>query len=59
MTIWYRTYTVEEAKQMVANTMIDYIGIEITEVGEDFLKGTMPVDHRTVQPMKILHGGGQ
>jgi 1,4-dihydroxy-2-naphthoyl-CoA hydrolase len=42
---------------MVANTMIDYIGIEITEVGEDFLKGTMPVDHRTVQPMRILHGG--
>jgi 1,4-dihydroxy-2-naphthoyl-CoA hydrolase len=41
MAIWYRPYTVEEAKQTVADTMIDHIGIEITEVGENFLKGTM------------------
>ncbi len=31
--------------------------IEITEVGEDFLRGTMPVDRRTIQPMGLLHGG--
>jgi len=37
--------------------MVDHIGITITEIGENFLKGTMPVDHRTVQPMGILHGG--
>lgn len=37
--------------------MIEHIGINITEVGDDFLAGTMPVDHRTVQPMGILHGG--
>jgi 1,4-dihydroxy-2-naphthoyl-CoA hydrolase len=55
--IWNRAYTLEEAQQTVAGTMIDHIGIEITEVGADFLKGTMPVDHRTVQPMRILHGG--
>lgn len=55
--IWHRAYTAEEAKQIVTGTMIEHIGIEIIEVGEDFLKGTMPVDHRTVQPMKILHGG--
>ena len=55
--IWHRAYTREEAQQTVAGTMIDHIGIEITEVGKDFLKGTMPVDHRTVQPMRILHGG--
>lgn len=55
--IWHKAYTLEEAQQTVAGTMIDHIGIEITEVGQDFLKGTMPVDHRTVQPMRILHGG--
>jgi 1,4-dihydroxy-2-naphthoyl-CoA hydrolase len=55
--IWHRVYTLDEAKQIVAGTMIEHIGIEITEIGEDFLKGTMPVDHRTVQPMRILHGG--
>lgn len=37
--------------------MIEHIGINITEVGDEFLAGTMPVDHRTVQPMGILHGG--
>ena len=33
------------------------MGIEITEVGADFLKATMPVDDRTTQPFGILHGG--
>jgi 1,4-dihydroxy-2-naphthoyl-CoA hydrolase len=57
MIIWHQPYTLEQAQQRVAGTMIDHIGIAITEVGDDFLKGTMPVDHRTVQPMRILHGG--
>lgn len=38
-------------------TMIEHVGIEIVEVGEDFLKARMPVDHRTVQPQGRLHGG--
>ena len=33
------------------------MGIELVELGEDFLTGRMPVDHRTVQPMGILNGG--
>jgi 1,4-dihydroxy-2-naphthoyl-CoA hydrolase len=37
--------------------MAEYIGIRITEVGDDYLRGTMPVDHRTRQPAGILHGG--
>jgi 1,4-dihydroxy-2-naphthoyl-CoA hydrolase len=39
------------------NTLIDHLGIEFTESGENFLKAKMPVDNRTFQPMKILHGG--
>ena len=39
------------------NTMSEYIGIEFTEIGENFLKGRMPVDHRTNQPYGLLHGG--
>jgi len=57
MAIWHRAYTLKEAQQSFMGTMVDHIGISITELGEDFLKGTMPVDHRTVQPMGILHGG--
>ena len=39
------------------NTMAEALGIQITEVGPGLLCGKMPVDHRTHQPMGILHGG--
>jgi len=57
MAIWTKTYTLEEVQQRGLGTMVEHIGITITELGDNFLKGTMPVDHRTVQPMNILHGG--
>lgn len=57
MAIWFKPFTLEEVQQRGIGTMVEHIGITITEVGDDFLKGTMPVDHRTVQPMGILHGG--
>ena len=37
--------------------MIEYLGIEFTEIGNDFLAAKMPVDRRTRQPFGILHGG--
>ena len=37
--------------------MTSTIGIEITDMGEDYLCGKMPVDERTVQPFGLLHGG--
>jgi 1,4-dihydroxy-2-naphthoyl-CoA hydrolase len=40
-----------------ANTLVSHLGILFTEMGEDFLAATMPVDHRTKQPMGLLHGG--
>jgi len=39
------------------NTLMEHLGIEYTEIGEDYIKGKMPVDHRTHQPMGLLHGG--
>lgn len=39
------------------NSMSANLGIEITEIGDDFVCGKMPVDHRTVQPYGLLHGG--
>lgn len=38
-------------------TMIEYLGMEITGVGDDWLRMSMPVDHRTKQPLGRLHGG--
>jgi 1,4-dihydroxy-2-naphthoyl-CoA hydrolase len=37
--------------------MLEYLGIEITQIGDDFIEGTMPADHRTFQPFKLVHGG--
>ena len=57
MAIWFRNYTLDEVKLRGQDTMVEHIRIEITELGDDFLKGIMPVDHRTIQPMGLLHGG--
>ena len=39
------------------NTLSEQLGIELTEVGERTITGRMPVDHRTHQPLGLLHGG--
>jgi uncharacterized protein (TIGR00369 family) len=49
--------TVSELNKLCANTLIEHLGIEFTEIGESGLKARMPVDKRTLQPMGILHGG--
>lgn len=38
-------------------TLVDHIGLVFTGIGEDFLEATLPVDHRTIQPFGVLHGG--
>jgi 1,4-dihydroxy-2-naphthoyl-CoA hydrolase len=57
MSIWFKDYKLEDIAWMSKGTMVEAIGIEITEIAPDSLKGRMPVDNRTMQPMKILHGG--
>src|SRR5690242_6563798 len=52
-----RGVTVEQLNLLSANTMVEHLGIVFTEVGADFLVARMPVDHRTHQPMGLLHGG--
>lgn len=39
------------------NTMVSHLGIEFTGIGSDYIEATMPVDHRTKQPLGLLHGG--
>ncbi|MCP4161843.1 MAG: hotdog fold thioesterase [Deltaproteobacteria bacterium] len=57
MTIWKSKATPAMFNELHPDTIIEHLGIEITEIGDDYIRGTMPVDHRTHQPMKILHGG--
>ena len=55
--VWFKDYTVEYLEGLRNANMGEHIGIHFTEIGVDFLKGSMPVDNRTTQPFGILHGG--
>ncbi|HEY3519468.1 MAG TPA: hotdog fold thioesterase [Rhodanobacteraceae bacterium] len=57
MSTWKQHHDLATIERWSENTMMRAIGIRITEIGEDFLRGTMPVDARTHQPYGILHGG--
>jgi 1,4-dihydroxy-2-naphthoyl-CoA hydrolase len=57
MSIWRSLRTVEELNGGRQGTLIETLGILFTEIGADFVRGTMPVDVRTVQPYGLLHGG--
>lgn len=49
--------TLAELNALSVGNMGEHLGIEFTEAGDDYLCGKMPVDHRTKQPMGLLHGG--
>ncbi len=55
--IWKSPFSLAEANAFNQNTAVSHLGIEIIEIGEDFIRATMPVDERTKQPMGLLHGG--
>lgn len=57
MAIWKQAATIGGLNALNDNTMAATLGIEFTEIGEDYLIATMPVNEKTVQPFRILHGG--
>lgn len=57
MTIWQRPISLEALTASSADTAVSHLGIEFVAVGDDFISARIPVDHRTVQPFGMLHGG--
>jgi 1,4-dihydroxy-2-naphthoyl-CoA hydrolase len=57
MTIWKSPRSVAQLNAGRGGTMIEHLGIEFIEIGDDFIRATMPVDGRTRQPYGLLHGG--
>ena len=55
--LWRPGATLDLLRDRMRRTLAEHVGIELTEMGADFLAGTMPVDYRTCQPMRVLHGG--
>lgn len=57
MKIWTCELDLARATERCKNTMVDHLGIEFTEIGENYLTASMPIDQRTKQPVGIMHGG--
>ncbi len=57
MSIWTRQFTLDEVRKFQHDTMGEHLGIEFVDIGPDYIEAKMPVDHRTMQPDGILHGG--
>jgi 1,4-dihydroxy-2-naphthoyl-CoA hydrolase len=56
-TLWCSGITLEALQRRCERTLSAHLGIQLVELGEDFLRGAMPVDERTCQPLRVLHGG--
>lgn len=57
MSIWKNLISLEDIERFSKNTMVDHLDITVTEIGDDYLKASMPVCAKTHRPMGILHGG--
>lgn len=57
MAIWKHPLDLDRINGWSRNTMMETLDIRFTAFGDDWLRGTMPVDHRTQQPFGLLHGG--
>jgi 1,4-dihydroxy-2-naphthoyl-CoA hydrolase len=57
MPLWKQDTDLGRINSMFRNTLVAALGIRVTEIGEDFVRGTLPVDARTHQPYGLLHGG--
>ena len=57
MSIWKQSTDLDRINAWNHNTLVEHLGMRVTEIGEDYVRGTMPVDARTRQPFGLLHGG--
>ncbi|WP_317931182.1 hotdog fold thioesterase [Halioxenophilus sp. WMMB6] len=55
--IWFQTPTSDHLQTIRTGTIEESLGIEITEIGPDYIRGTLPADQRTFQPTGRIHGG--
>lgn len=57
MSIWKQSTDLGRINAWNHNTLVEHLGMRVTEIGADYVRGTMPVDARTRQPFGLLHGG--
>lgn len=57
MAIWRQTTDLQQLNEWNRGCMVEHLGMRVTEIGAEHVRGTMPVDPRTRQPFGLLHGG--
>jgi 1,4-dihydroxy-2-naphthoyl-CoA hydrolase len=57
VSIWFKEISLEEINSWGKGTISESLGLKITNIGENYVEGTMPADKRTFQPYKLVHGG--
>ncbi|MEJ5055220.1 hotdog fold thioesterase [Sphingobacterium sp. MYb382] len=55
--IWFREYSLTEINSIFARYMTEFLSIKATEITDNTIVASMPVNERVFQPFKILHGG--
>ncbi len=55
--IWKNKLDIDSMNNIAKGTMVQQLGMLFTDIGDDYIEASMPVDSRTIQPMGILHGG--
>jgi len=55
--IWFQKYDLETINRLNDGCAVSHLGIVVTEIGDNFVEATMPVDEKTKQPYGLLHGG--
>ena len=55
--LWKRTPDLDELQKSMQGTLLEHLGLTLEGIGDDWVSVRMPVDHRSIQPYGILHGG--
>lgn len=55
--LWKRMPDLDELQRSMQGTLLEHLGLTLEGIGDDWVAVRMPVDHRSIQPYGILHGG--
>lgn len=55
--IWTKPISLAMLNEMCSGTLVEHMGIRFTDIGDDYLRATMPVRATNLQPKGLLHGG--
>lgn len=55
--LWKRMPDLDELQRSMQGTLLEHLGLTLEGIGDDWVSARMPVDHRSIQPYGILHGG--